>query len=455
MRVPMDKYLKILPYAPTILAQYALPKQDRAPAVSEGSQLRKLLGFQPQQKLNIVILFLESGRAYELLNPKTRDEVYPEFRSVLAQYGVFFSQAYSTANYTVQGQFSTLCSRMDRFDTAPTYSRQPYNKVKCLPSVFSENQYETYWMNPYSRYFSGKYVFESNHGMDHFMDREVFKPRTAEEAHDATEWGVSDEVFLSQALDQLEEIHQKGKPFFAHLLTTGTHAPWHKLAKYPLSQSLKDWSHGSDDYEGYLSTAKGLDHALGEFFKRFMESPVSNDTVIIVTGDHGTGVLPPNAHLDRLQRNLIWPRIILGVVSKKIQHPEVISDPVHQIDIAPLAVELAGLPQDPSWLGRNPLLTHVGTPWVKRNGNRFLYRTRDRICGKISVSEPIQCWGFQAKRDPLFETGAPVVSEDATETAQYRAVIDANEAVLELTGSDEPSSSRVAGSNEASSASKL
>ncbi|MFL5812283.1 MAG: LTA synthase family protein [Bdellovibrionia bacterium] len=435
-RVPIERYEKILPEAPRLLAQYSQINSEQQRRVDVSKKLRKLLGFSENQKLNFVILFLESGRAYELLSPKTSNEVYPEFRKVLAHHGILFRQAYSMANYTVQGQFSTLCSRMDRFDTAPTYSRQPYAKVTCLPSLFKENGYDTYWMNPYHRYFGGKYVFETNHGTDHFLDREFFVPRTSEEAKASREWGVSDDTFLSEAIEKLESIHQDGKPFFAHLLTTGTHAPWQTLPDYPLSTEMQIWSEGNSDYAGYLSSARGLDHALGKFFDRFFKSPLAKDTVIVVMGDHGTGIAPPHAELSQLQTNLLWPRIILSVISKDLQTPKVVTHPVHQMDVAPLLTSIAGISQPRSWLGREPLISGQGTLWVKRNGNRFLYRTQDRLCGKLSGSKPLLCWHFAAQIDPMFGSEPHLISENKEQTLWFKSVIDANEALLELAGGD-------------------
>jgi phosphoglycerol transferase MdoB-like AlkP superfamily enzyme len=325
---------------------------------------------------------------------------------------------------------------MDRFDTAPTYSRQPYAKVTCLPSLFKENGYDTYWMNPYHRYFGGKYVFETNHGMDHFLDREFFVPRTSDEAKASREWGVSDDTFLSEAIEKLESIHQDGKPFFAHLLTTGTHAPWQILPGYPLSPEMQKWSEGNSDYAGYLSSAQGLDHALGKFFDRFFKSPLAKDTVIVVMGDHGTGVVPPHADLSQLQTNLLWPRIILSVISKNLQNPKVVTHPVHQMDVAPLLTSIAGISRPGSWLGREPLVSGQGTLWVKRNGYRFLYRTPDRLCGKLAGSKPLLCWQFAAQADPMFESGPHLVSENEEQTHWFKSVIDANEALLELAGGD-------------------
>jgi arylsulfatase A-like enzyme len=436
-RVPIDRYEEILPKAQNILSQYSKHEHPIPPRQKSSARLRERLGLPPLQKLNFVILFIESGRAYELLSPKTNRVIYPELRKVLSRHGILFSQTYSTANYTVQGQFSTLCSRMDRFDAAPIYMRQPYARVDCLPAVFKSQGYQTYWMNPYHRYFSGKYVFESNHGTEHFLDREFFIPRTPEERNDTKEWGVSDETFLSEALAKLENIHKEGKPFFAHLLTTGTHAPWQVQPKFPLSKEMLDWSAGSSDYAGYLSSARAFDHALGLFFEQFFKSPISNDTVVVVMGDHGTGVIPPNAQLQPLQTNLLWPRIILGVISKKMKNPTTLHHVVHQIDVAPLITAIAGIPQPKTWLGREPLLSMEGTTWIKRNGNRFLYRTPSRICGKLAGAFPFECWKYATNEDPLFTTEAPRLLENQKQTQWFKSVIKANEAILELASGGE------------------
>ena len=43
-------------------------------------------------------------------------------------------------------------------------------------------------------------------------------------------------------------------------------------------------------YLGYLSRLRYLDQSLGAFFERFFASPLADDTVVVILGDHGLGI---------------------------------------------------------------------------------------------------------------------------------------------------------------------
>ena len=435
-RMPLAEYRRALPRAPGVLGRYT--RLDAAPTISETratDELRRRFGLDPSRRPNLIVLFLESARAFELLDERVGPEAYPNLRKILQAHGIFFPEAYSAANYTVQGQFATLCSRPDREDAAPVYNRQPDLILPCLPAVLASQGYSTWWMNPFHRYFAGKFVFESNHGTQHFLDREFFRARRSGDERNATEWGVSDRVFLDQAFDELARIHGEAgdHPFFAHLLTTGTHAPWHALQGETLPDGLMELTRNAPEHRNYLSTVRALDQALGAFFARFYASPLARDTVVLLLADHGTGVDPARTTLTPLQKQLLWHRIILAAIGGERTAPAVIRHPVRQIDMAPLLASLAGAPIPTEWMGREPLLSGHGSPWMKPIGSRFIYRLQNRLCGKPTLDAPMQCWrADEATGDPLFRLPHESVPEDENITALLKEAIEANNAELEL-----------------------
>jgi signal transduction histidine kinase len=74
---------------PQRLAYHYEASEDHLKAV------RERLGFTPDQKLNVVLLFLESARAFEFLEPELGPEVYPNLRRVFREHGMLFEEAYS------------------------------------------------------------------------------------------------------------------------------------------------------------------------------------------------------------------------------------------------------------------------------------------------------------------------------------------------------------------------
>jgi arylsulfatase A-like enzyme len=396
-------------------------------------KLRAAFGLPPKGKLNVILVFLESARAFELFDPHLGPEVYPNLRRIFAKNGLLFTQVYSAAKYTVEGQFSTLCSALDRMDGPTVYTSVPYLKAQCLPNLLVNNGYETYWMNPFYKSFSGKYVFESNHGTQNFFDRVLFHEQKISDEINKTEWGISDEVFLTQALSKLSEIYSYGKPFFAHLLTTGTHVPWREFPEFKISETLNDLTQSAPNHHAYLSSIKAMDSALGHFLDRFFETPMANNTIVLLASDHGTGIFPNYPELYKWQKRLLWPRIILGAVTRNRkndrENPGTIQYPVNQLDIAPLIASITGLQGETSWLGRDPTLGS-GTPWISRVDQKLSYRTQTQLCTHVPTQERTLCRETPPQLDPLFELSLPEKKEDPQLTQILTEVVQANENLL-------------------------
>jgi hypothetical protein len=442
-----DDFSDALPTAPQTLGQFSqlyLNPTESPPAQSpslvrdfnppreQTDELRRRLGLPQDRKINVVLLFLESVRSFEFLNDEIGPQIFPNLRRVLQTNGLLFQQAYSSAMVTVAGQYATLCSALNRFDGPPVYESNPFLTIQCLPSLFSHSGYQTAWMNPYHRYFAGKFAFESNHGTQTFFDREYFKAENAEEEENSSEWGITDRPFLKKALVKLGDLHATGKPFFAHLLTTGTHGPWPRpTAGYQLPPALEAKVRANPEHAGYLLRLMALDEALGEFFKDFFASPLAEDTAIFLVSDHGNTIQPTYPSLSDLQRSQLLPRIMFGVVTRNLHHPEIFEYPVHQMDMAPWIATAAGLYGKVSWLGRNPM-TGSGSVWLSRHGDRLAYRTPTITCADLIESPGLKCWQIPEGLDPLLTSALPPTAEDPSLTNELLAAIRANEALIAI-----------------------
>lgn len=74
--------------------------------------LRRRLGLPEEGPINVIALFLESVRTFEMLDAEIAPQIFPGTLEMLEKYGLWFTQAYSSslsAGQTVRGQFSTQC----------------------------------------------------------------------------------------------------------------------------------------------------------------------------------------------------------------------------------------------------------------------------------------------------------------------------------------------------------
>ena len=306
-------------------------------------ELRQEFGFPLEGEINVIVLFVESWRIFEVEHPEIGEHVFPKLRSILHQKSLYFPQAYSsslTAGQTVRGQFSTLCSTLPNITGPAVYHAYPHIKVRCLAALFQEKGYRTLWMNSYFASFHNTERFESLHGTQEFYDQKYFMAQglTQKVGH----WGLADKPFLEEALKVLQS--SQGQPFFANLLTANTHHPFPRISPvYPLPAHLiQQVGEEHSEYLDYLFTLRYADEALSNFIEKFFASPLADRTLLVILGDHSIP-LEPHLALSPVQRQELQFRIPIALISKHLKHPRRIPYPVHQIDVAPTIARIAGI----------------------------------------------------------------------------------------------------------------
>ncbi|MCC7441894.1 MAG: LTA synthase family protein [Bdellovibrionales bacterium] len=382
---------------------------------------RHRMGLPLEGPIHVVILFLESQRAYEVLHPKWGPLVAPRLNAAFGRHGLLFTQSYSSAGLaglTVKGQFATLCSFYSNRGGAAVYIRYPKLQVTCLGELFAEAGAQTIWMNPYHKGFHNKADFESRHGMRRFLDLEHFRLGGQEDEHG---WGLLDGTFLKLAAEELSKAAASG-PVFAHLTTTGAHPPFAERDDGPLGPELGGLLEGaSDSYRGYLSRVRAADTASGAFIDSVFASPEGGRTLLVVLGDHGTTAKPPGDWGPVAAREL-FHRIPIAFLTRDLKAPQRVTRVAHQIDVAPTLAAIAGLERPAGWLGRD-LLAGTGSPFLFGGAEGASFRDEAGGCWPGSEG-PICMDGTNL--DPLF--GEPPVNdgkEARKRLPQARATVEA------------------------------
>jgi hypothetical protein len=394
---------------------------DADPA--ETRALRQRLGLPVDRPINVIVLFLESVRAYEILHPETGPLIFPGLRDVLANHAILFRQVYCsafTAGQTVRGQYSTLCSSLPNITGAATYIAHSTLRTTCLQQVMADNGYETLWMNSFRADYHGKRAFETLHGTRLFFEGKDYKARGVTRR---MSWGLADADFLVETLRIVQEQEQKtGKAVFANVLTISAHHPYSVVPGGPVPQRLIDANADNPVYVKYLSRLRYDDMALETFFKSFFASPIADHTLIVMLADHSSGVMPGQL-LTPAEQEEVRFRIPLALITRDLPAPEVIDTPLHQADVAPGIAAIAGVRGVASWQGRG-LFGGSGTPWVYQQGDRISYRTGERACYGAFQNGPLTCFDTRGK-DPLFDTALNPVSEDPSMTRFFQSVVKA------------------------------
>lgn len=101
------------------------------------------------------------------------------------------------------------------------------------------------------------------------------------------------------------------------------------------------------DTPAYYTKLHELDGYIGQILQAVKEAGIWDDTVIIITADHG-GI--ENGHGGKTMMEMETPFIIAG---KGIQKGQVITNSMMQFDIASTIADLLGLQQPQVWIGRS------------------------------------------------------------------------------------------------------
>lgn len=159
-------------------------------------------------------------------------------------------------------------------------------------------------------------------------------------------WGTEDRCAIDQLVSFIGQ--EPGRPFFAVVWTDQTHDP------YLLGPGRAE-APGASELERYLAVLRQTDAQLARVFATLRERGLADDTVVIVTGDHGEAFADPHG-----QRGHAW-----SVYEEEVHVPLLIWNPRlfpnggrsaaigGQVDLNPTLADLLGLEPAPEWQGHS------------------------------------------------------------------------------------------------------
>ena len=146
--------------------------------------------------------------------------------------------------------------------------------------------------------------------------------------------------------------------------------------------------------ENYQNAAHFADYVIGKFWKRFENSKLFDNTIVVITSDHGIWSFGKDSPESLLMRNERFFRSPLIIYHPDIEGPIEIPQLSSQIDIPPTISALTGHGDlQSTYIGKN-MLVPVTAPWsvsfktsqiMVKEGNRTCYIDAD-ICGGVHQS---------------------------------------------------------------------
>lgn len=301
---------------------------------------------------NVVVIIMESLSAHRsglFLNPT---EATPNLDK-MGQQGWLFTKHFTPSEGTARGVFATVTGIAD-INKDRTSSRNPL--------IVDQNTAVNYFTGYEPYYFIGgsanwgniRGVLKNNIQNLNLYEEDMFDaPRT-------DVWGISDYHLFKESFRILNHRPDPKKPFFAFIQTAGFHRPYtipedHGDFK-PTEKSLdfvKKW--GFESLEEYESM-RFADYSLGVFIDSMKSSPMFDNTLFVVLGDHG---LPDNEskNLTPTQIKFSLERFHTPLVFYMPKHlePKTFDFVVSQQDVLPTITALSGFDFKNKGMGRNVL----------------------------------------------------------------------------------------------------
>ncbi len=246
----------------------------RADLRAEGDGVeRRVAGKQPEQRLNVVLISVESLGAEFLGSYGNPRGLTPNLDRLAAR-SLWFSRVYATGNRTVRG-LEALSLALPPTPGQSIVRRPNNGTLFSLGSVFEDKGYGVLFAYGGYGYFDNMNAFFDANDYRSVDRRAIPSDRVQHE----TVWGVADEHLFDQAIEEIdrEKASHPERPFFVHVMTTSNHRPY----TYPAGRI--DIPSGS----GRDGAVKYTDYALGRFLDQASAKAWFDDTVFVITADHG------------------------------------------------------------------------------------------------------------------------------------------------------------------------
>ncbi|MGB3051510.1 MAG: sulfatase-like hydrolase/transferase [Polyangiales bacterium] len=240
---------------------------------------------------NVLLIMLEAASGAHLPSVAAAEGVRSKTEmpklDALARRHVLFTHLVSHQRQTNRGEYGILCGDYPKLLTDQSkMSEQVYAAARrCLPEVLREQGYATAYIQSAPLGFMLKDQFMKKAGFEELIGDPGF-----ERSYARTDWGVDDKAFFEQSLGRVLELHDAERPFFATLLTVGTHHPY----------TFPDTAAPEGARTRQERAFRWADDALADFLGELEQRGVLDDTVVIITSDESTGLVQAATATQRL-----------------------------------------------------------------------------------------------------------------------------------------------------------
>ena len=334
-------------FNPGDLADFEPPvRASRRPPLPRPRGTKAITARRPP---NVILIVLESVAArWAGLNRGPYDST-PNLKAESAR-GLVFDHAYAHIGRSSNSLGAILLSVFPKLDFSDLTEEYPRLPGTSLASVFHDRGYRTAFVTPSDLDWAGWGSFLDRRGFGEVVDHHQLPCPTL-----LSSWGMEDRCAVDGMIQFIEK--EPAKPFFLMAWTQQTHHPYEPTPGVPLIAFARDPITDAYDLNRYLNVLHETDRHLERLFETIRRAGLEQDTLIVVTGDHGQAFGDP--HDSYMQGRTIYDEDVN--VPLLIWYPRRYASAARSttigshIDLAPTIAEIAGLPAAPDWQGRSLL----------------------------------------------------------------------------------------------------
>ena len=305
-----------------------------------------------KRRPHIFLVTIESFNSlYVEKKAKDGKEIVPVFNDLISE-GLYVDNFYANSVQTIKGQFAILCSLLPLIKGKASYYLNG-KKLNCLPRILNNIGYSTYFHKCYRKLsFDNTGKFMSDLGFKYLITSNTSHLSEVEKQEKIWGWGIQDDISYTQFLDNAEFFMQNRKPLFSTIHTISHHMNFDHIPKnqqyiYPDTNNKN---------EMFVNSLHLSDQFLGHFINELKKRNLYQDSIIIITGDHG---FPSGEHElygnDQSYYEEFFKTPFLMIWKNVIKPKRIFKKTYSQIDILPTLLDVIGLSGTYAFLGKSML----------------------------------------------------------------------------------------------------
>ena len=303
----------------------------------------------PRGAKNVIVVICESVCTQHLSLYGSKFKTWPRMEEEAAN-AIVFNRFYSHLTNTANSLAALTLSIYPPLSWRELTVEQPGIPGTTVAQVLKVRGYRTAFISAGNNDFSNQGEFLKNRGYDVIQDaRDIDAPAVSS-------WGTDDKAMVGQVLRFIDG--EKKKPFYVFAWTQGTHHPYEPGADWESIDFLGDdkaWGDMGWELNRYLNALHEADKALGNLLDGLRKRGLADDTLVIITGDHGQAFGRPHKtyfHSGRVYQEDV--NVPLIVWNPKLFKNAPRSDTIGaHLDLAPTVLDLLGCGLPASFQGRS------------------------------------------------------------------------------------------------------